>query len=284
MITIHEAQSATGTTTNKARVEASATTIDNGRDAKAPDPADIAEDKAVLVEIEQICVAEDVLGNNQNPSDTDPNSRIEKTCEAHKLDANTFSLKKEMDGTLSPSINGDNETISDPTHSTNLSPPVTIAASYDPTTIGLVLHSFEVDGQHYEIRSYIEEGETSNQREETPNDFQDVQNKRSKRPGKRGIAPRTIKTRSYDPNLKVGAVSEITRYWPSRKSTTMEKIVTPKSYSVPFCPYEIVGGVFLSGVSGSTWQLRFGILILGFGHYFASMPTLDSRLLEASAF
>ncbi|VFQ71951.1 unnamed protein product [Cuscuta campestris] len=170
-----------------------------------------AEDKVVLVEIEQICVAEDALEKNQNRSDTNPNSRIEKTCEAHKLspkthlegtqyeeeftslskesltatmdeipahsynsDAHTLSIKKEMDVTLSPSINGDDETISNPTHSTNLSPHVTIVAGYDPTTIGLVLHSFEVDGQHYEVKSYIEEGETSNQREETPNDFQDV--------------------------------------------------------------------------------------------------------------
>ncbi|VFQ99195.1 unnamed protein product [Cuscuta campestris] len=251
----HEVQSASDTYTNMARVEALATTIVNGRDAKAPEPAG---------KLEQICVGEDAQETIQNPTYTDPNSEIEQSCVAHKLspktdlegtqyeeefpplttttedfpaqnynsDAHTLSLEKEIDGTLSPSIKGDDETISDPSFSTSFFPPVTNNAGNDQTTIGPVLQSFEVDGQHYEIRSY-EGAETSNLRDD-PNDFQDVQNRRSKKAGKRGTAPRTIKTRSYDPNLEVGTVSEITRYWPSRKSTTMEKIVTTKSYSGPF--------------------------------------------------
>ncbi|VFQ98824.1 unnamed protein product [Cuscuta campestris] len=115
-----------------------------------------------------------------------------------------------MDGTLSPSIKGDDETISDPSFSTSFFPPVTNNAGNDQTTIGPVLQSFEVDGQHYEIRSY-EEAETSNLRED-PNDFQDVQNRRSKKAGKRGTAPRTIKTRTYDPNLEVGTVTHHQTY------------------------------------------------------------------------
>ncbi|VFQ66127.1 unnamed protein product [Cuscuta campestris] len=224
----------------------------------------------------------DALENNQTPTNIDPNSEIEQSCEAHKLspktdlegtqyeeefpplskesltattddfpaqkfnsDAHTLSFEKEMDGTLSPSINGDDETISDPSLSKIFFPPVTNIAGNDQTTIGPILHSFEVDGQHYEIRSY-EEAETSNLREE-PNDFQDVQNKRNRKAGKRGTAPRTIKTRSYDPNLEVGTVSEITRYWPSRKSTTMEKIVTTKSYSRPFWYVGPVGPIGADG-------------------------------------
>ncbi|VFQ87015.1 unnamed protein product [Cuscuta campestris] len=150
-----------------------------------------------------------------------------------------------MDGTLPPSMNGDDENISDPTHITNIPPPITNYAGHDPTTIGPILQSFEMDGEHYEIRSYVEEAETSNQREEP--DFKDVQSRRSKRVGKRGTAPRTIKTRSYDPNLEVGTVSEITRYWPSRKSTTMEKIVTTKSYSGPFWYAGPVGPIGADG-------------------------------------
>ncbi|VFQ86980.1 unnamed protein product [Cuscuta campestris] len=193
----HEAQSAIDSDTNLEKVEALATTIVNGRNAKIPKLADSAEDKAVMmVEIEQICVGEDALENNQTPTNTDPNSEIEQSCN-------------------------------------------------DQTTTGPILHSFEVDGQHYEIRSY-EEAETSNLREE-PNDFQDVQNKRNKKAGKRGTAPRTIKTRSYDPNLEVGTVSEITRYWPSCKSTTIEKIVTTKSYSGPFWYVGPVGPIGADG-------------------------------------
>ncbi|VFQ74620.1 unnamed protein product [Cuscuta campestris] len=279
----HEAQSAIDSDTNLERVEALATTIVNGRNAKVPKPADSAEDKTVMmVEIEQICVGEDALENNQTPTNTDPNSEIEQSCEAHKLspkidlegtqyeeefpplskesltattddfpsqkfnsDAHTLSFEKEMDGTLSPTIIGDDETISDPSLRKNFFPPVTNIAGNDQTTTGPILHSFEVDGQHYEIRSY-EEAETSNLREE-PNNFQDVQNKRNKKAGKRGTAPRTIKTRSYDPNLEVGTVSEITRYWPSRKSTTMEKIVTTKSYSGPFWYVGPVGPIGADG-------------------------------------
>ncbi|VFQ93921.1 unnamed protein product [Cuscuta campestris] len=236
----------------------------------------------MMVEIEQICVGEDALENNQTPTNTDPNSEIEQSCEAHKLspktdlegtqyeeefpplskesltattddfpsqkfnsDAHTLSFEKEMDGTLSPTIIGDDETISDPSLRKKIFPPVTNIAGNDQTTTGPILHSFEVDGQHYEIRSY-EEAETSNLREE-PNDFQDVQNKLNKKAGKRGTAPRTIKTRSYDPNLEVGTVSEITRYWPSRKSTTMEKIVTTKSYSGPFWYVGPVGPIGADG-------------------------------------
>ncbi|VFQ96694.1 unnamed protein product [Cuscuta campestris] len=192
----HEVQSASDMYTNMARVEALATTIVNGRDAMAPEPAGSAEVKAVLVELEQICVGEDAQETIQNPTYIDPNSEIEQSCN-------------------------------------------------DQTTIGPVLQSFEVDGQHYEIRSY-EEAKTSNLRED-PNDFQDVQNRRNKKAGKRGTAPRTIKTRSYDPNLEVGTVSEITRYWPSRKSTTREKIVTTKSYSGPFWHVGPVGPIGADG-------------------------------------
>ncbi|VFQ69610.1 unnamed protein product [Cuscuta campestris] len=192
----NEEQSAIDTATHKASVEALETTIDNGRDAEAPAPTDSAENKGVLVDIEQIQVFEDALENNKNPTNNDPNFGTEQSC-------------------------------------------------YDSTTIGPILQSFELDGEHYEIRSYVEEAETSNQRKE-PN-FQDVQSRRSKKAGKRGTAPRTIKTRSYDPNLEVGTVSEITRYWPSHKSTTMEKIVTTKSYSGPFW---YVGPVGLIGADG----------------------------------
>ncbi|VFQ69041.1 unnamed protein product [Cuscuta campestris] len=104
----------------------------------------------------------------------------------------------------------------------------------NPANIGPILHSFEHEGQLYEIRSHIEEGQMSNHNDEnhTTHEFQEVQNRRSR---KKQAMPRTIKTRSYDPNLEVDTVSEITRYWPSRKSTTMEKIVTTKTYSGPFC-------------------------------------------------
>lgn len=128
----------------------------------------------------------------------------------------------------------------------NSPPLLTNDAGINPSTIGPVLQSFEIDGQQYEIRSYIEEGETSHQREET-NDFQDVQNRRTKKAGKRPNAPRTIKTRSYDPNLEVGTVSEITRYWPSRKSTTLEKIITTESYSRPFWYVGPVGPIGTDG-------------------------------------
>ncbi|VFQ76028.1 unnamed protein product [Cuscuta campestris] len=103
----------------------------------------------------------------------------------------------------------------------------------NPANIGPILHSFEHEGQLYEIRSHIEEGQTSNHNDEnhTTHEFQEVQNRRSK---KKQAMPRTIKIRSYDLNLEVGTMSEITRYWPSRKSTTMEKIVTTKTYSGPF--------------------------------------------------
>ncbi|VFQ90258.1 unnamed protein product [Cuscuta campestris] len=277
------AQAETNLFQSDPKLEALATTIVNGRNAKVPKPADSAEDKAVMmVEIEQICVGEDALENNQTPTNTDPNSEIEQSCEAHKLspktdlegtqyeeefpplskeslttttddfpsqkfnsDAHTLSFEKEMDGTLSPTIIGDDETISDPSLRKKIFPPVTNIAGNDQTTTGPILHSFEVDGQHYEIRSY-EEAETSNLREE-PNDFQDVQNKRNKKAGKRGTAPRTIKTRSYDPNLEVGTVSEITRYWLSRKSTIMEKIVTTKSYSGPFWYVGPVGPIGADG-------------------------------------
>lgn len=42
--------------------------------------------------------------------------------------------------------------------------------------IGPVLHSFEHEGQHYEIRSYIEDGQTSNQNDDNPTtlEFQEV--------------------------------------------------------------------------------------------------------------
>ncbi|VFQ94011.1 unnamed protein product [Cuscuta campestris] len=99
----HEAQSPIDSDINLERVEALATTIVNGRNAKVLKPADSAEDKAVMmVEIEQISVGEDALENNQTPTNTDPNSEIEQSCN-------------------------------------------------DQTTIGPTLHSFEVDGQHYEI-------------------------------------------------------------------------------------------------------------------------------------
>ncbi|VFR02797.1 unnamed protein product [Cuscuta campestris] len=83
----------------------------------------------------------------------------------------------------------------------------------NPVNIGPILHSFEHEGQHYEIRSYMEEGQTSNHNDEnlTAHDFQEVQNRRGK---KKQVMPRTIKTRGYDPNLEVGIVSEITRYCP----------------------------------------------------------------------
>ncbi|VFQ91649.1 unnamed protein product [Cuscuta campestris] len=207
----HEVQSASDQYTNMARVEALATTIVNGRDAMAPEPAGSAEVKALLVELEQICVGEDAQETIQNPTYIDPNSEIEQSCVAHKLSPRQIWK----------------------------------AHSNDQTTIGPILQSFKVDGQHYEIRSY-EEAETSNLRED-PNDFQDVQNRRSKKAGKRGTAPRTIKTRSYDPNLEVGTVSEITRYWPSRKSTTMEKIVTTKSYSGHFWYVGPVGPIGADG-------------------------------------
>ncbi|VFQ88786.1 unnamed protein product [Cuscuta campestris] len=166
----NEEQSAIHTATHKASVEALATTIDNGRDAEAPAPTGSAEDKGVLAELEQIRVSEDAPTNN------DPNSRIEPSCEAHKLspktdlegtqyeeefpplskesvtvtlddspaqnqssDAHTLSPEKEMDGTLPPSMNGDDENISDPTHITNIPPPITNYAGHDPTTIGPIL-------------------------------------------------------------------------------------------------------------------------------------------------
>ncbi|VFQ74340.1 unnamed protein product [Cuscuta campestris] len=142
----HEVQSASDMYTNMARVEALETTIVNGRDVMAPEPAGSAEVKTVLVELEQICVGEDAQETIQNPTYIDPNSENEQSCVAHKLspktdlegtqykeefppltittgdfpaqnynsDAHTLSLKKEMDGTLSPSIKGDDETISDP--------------------------------------------------------------------------------------------------------------------------------------------------------------------------
>ncbi|VFQ94089.1 unnamed protein product [Cuscuta campestris] len=161
-------------------------------------------------------------------------------------DAHTLSLEKEMDGTLSPSNTGNDEHISDPIGNKNFPPLSTNTAGIDPATIGPVLHTFDIKGQQYEIRSYNEEGETSHQREET-NDFQEVQNRRSKKAVKRPNAPRTVKTGSYDPNLEVGTVSEITRYWPSRKSTTMEKIVTTKSYSGPFWYVGPVGPIGVDG-------------------------------------
>ncbi|VFQ98810.1 unnamed protein product [Cuscuta campestris] len=113
-------------------------------------------------------------------------------------------------------------------------------------SIGQILHSFELEGQHYEIRSYIEEGQTSNHNEEnlTTHEFREVQNIRGK---KKQAMPRTIKTKSYDPNLEVGTMSEITRYWPSRKSTTLEKIVTTKSYSGPFWYVGPVGPIGTDG-------------------------------------
>ncbi|VFQ80828.1 unnamed protein product [Cuscuta campestris] len=165
---------------------------------------------------------------------------LEATSGAH-----TLSHEKEMEGTLSLSSAGNDEIPSDPMENKN-SPPLTNDAGTNPSTIGPVLQSFEIDGQQYEIRSYIEEGETSHPREET-NDFQDVQNRRTKKAGKRPNAPRTIKTRSYDPNLEVGAVSEITRYGPSRKSTTLEKIITTESYSGPFWYVGPVGPIGTDG-------------------------------------
>ncbi|VFQ87014.1 unnamed protein product [Cuscuta campestris] len=46
----------------------------------------------------------------------------------------------------------------------------------NPVNIGPILHSFEHEGQHYEIRSYMEEGQTSNHNDEnlTAHDFQEV--------------------------------------------------------------------------------------------------------------
>lgn len=79
----NEEQSAIHTATHKASFEALATTIDNGRDAEAPAPTGSAEDKGVLAEMEQIRVSEDAPTNN------DPNSRIEPSCEAHKLSPKT---------------------------------------------------------------------------------------------------------------------------------------------------------------------------------------------------
>ncbi|VFQ59871.1 unnamed protein product [Cuscuta campestris] len=162
------------------------------------------------------------------------NSKEEHSSGPAESDAHTLSLEKEMDGTLSISNTRNDEHLSDPIDSNNFPPLSTNTAGIDLATIGPVLHTFDIEGQQYEIRSYIEEGETSHQKEET-NDFQDVQSRHSKKAVKRPNAPRTVKARSYDPNLEVGTVSEITRYWPSRKSTTMEKIVTTKSYSGPFC-------------------------------------------------
>ncbi|VFQ85169.1 unnamed protein product [Cuscuta campestris] len=50
----------------------------------------------------------------------------------------------------------------------------------NPASIGPILHSFEHDGQNYEIRSYMEEGQTSNRNDENliANEFQEVQNKK----------------------------------------------------------------------------------------------------------
>ncbi|VFQ73685.1 unnamed protein product [Cuscuta campestris] len=157
----------------------------------------------------------------------------------------TLSLEKEMERTLSPSCAGNEEIPSDHMESNNPPPLLTSDESINPSTIGPVLQSFEIDGQH-EVRSYIEEGETSHQREET-NDFQDVQRSRTKKSAKRPNAPRTIKTRSYDPNLEVGTVSEITRYWPSQKSTTLETIITTESYSGPFWYVGPVGPIGTDG-------------------------------------
>ncbi|VFR03023.1 unnamed protein product [Cuscuta campestris] len=173
----HEVQSASDTYTNMARVEALATTIVNGRDAKAPEPAGSAEVKVALVELEQICSAE-------------PATVWKIILQTRVISAMFY--------------------------------------------IGLCKRFMNC---MFLNACYMED----------PNDFQDVQKRHSKKAGKRGTAPRTIKTRSYDPNLEVGTVSEITRYWPSRKSTKMEKIVTTKSYSGPFWYVGPVGPIGADG-------------------------------------
>ncbi|VFQ76029.1 unnamed protein product [Cuscuta campestris] len=281
----NEEQSAIDTVTHKASVEALATTIDNGRDAEAPAPTDSAENKGVLVEIEQLQVIEDAFQNNKNPPNNDPNFGTEQSSmgrSSHRWVSGPLAkpISRTMpnsDGKFYPSLfkpwckittrqndlaqRWEAYPIDGNPAMGSLFPLVVrrkgiflrvevlecgiSEQGYDSTTIGPILESFEVDGEHYEIRSYVEEAETSNQREE-PN-FQDVQSRRSKKAGKRGTAPRTIKTRSYDPNLEVGTVSEITRYWPSRKSTTMEKIVNTESYSGPFWYVGPVGPIGADG-------------------------------------
>ncbi|VFQ95461.1 unnamed protein product [Cuscuta campestris] len=193
----------------------------------------------------------DTCNNKESNSDPSPINLKEfpvLTKELLKATSgeHTLSLEKEMERTLSPSCAGNEEIPSDHMESNNPPPLLTSDESINASTIGTVLQSFEIDGQHYEVRSYIEEGETSHQREET-NDFQDVQRRRTKKPAKRPNAPRTIKTRSYDPNLEVGTVSEITRYWPSQKPTTLEKIITTESYSGPFWYVGPVGPIETDG-------------------------------------
>ncbi|VFR00418.1 unnamed protein product [Cuscuta campestris] len=46
----------------------------------------------------------------------------------------------------------------------------------------------------------------------------------------RAMDLRTVRTRSYDPTLEVGTASLVPKYWPSRKTTTMEHIITTESY------------------------------------------------------
>lgn len=196
-----------------------------------------------------------IQNEEELPSQTtfDPNEFPVLSKESLKVssEAHTPSLEREMEGTLNHQNIGNDDTLSDPQAFTHAdTPPLfTNDAGVDHSTIGPVLDSFDYEGQHYEIRSYIEVGETSNPREEDSSyqDFQEVHNKRNKRGGKRQTLPRTIKTRSYDPNLEVGTVSEISRYWPSRKSTTQEKIITTKSYSGPFWYVGPVGPIGTDG-------------------------------------
>ncbi|VFQ77218.1 unnamed protein product [Cuscuta campestris] len=73
---------------------------------------------------------------------------LEATSGAH-----TLSHEKEMEGTLSLSSAGNDEIPSDPFENKNSPPLLTKDAGINPSTIGPVLQSFEIDGQQYEIRS-----------------------------------------------------------------------------------------------------------------------------------
>ncbi|VFQ89732.1 unnamed protein product [Cuscuta campestris] len=78
-------------------------------------------------------------------------------------------------------------------------------------------------------------------------DFQEVHHKRAKNTSKRPTNPRTVATRNYDPTLEVGIVSLVPKYWPSRKTTTMERIITTESYTGQFWYVGPVGPIGKDG-------------------------------------
>ncbi|VFQ69369.1 unnamed protein product [Cuscuta campestris] len=78
-------------------------------------------------------------------------------------------------------------------------------------------------------------------------DFQEVHHKRTKNTSKRPSNPQTVTTRNYDPTLEVRIVSLVPKYWPSRKTTTMERIITAESYTCQFWNVGPVGPIGKDG-------------------------------------